>query len=579
MRSALWVVAILGAAALAAGCSGSDTSSTTQDVQSDHRGGGGGHYNGNTFADVYLTHANADLLQTSNTAWTLAKTGSVNTSNETVTWEITTTKGATVGGNLVVDGDLNLTNIGNGPASLGNIVVNLQVRDSNHHHHHGGGWGWGHHHHDQDEWETVASDVANATADVNATSANVVASENTEGQGTFTTGPGSGKLFFLDRATNSVFSLVPEVTLPKFSQTPLLFSASFDNNVLHLAQGSEVRVEVIVTFGNHALGGPGSGTNIDINGNGVIDPDEHRVRSVSNLFDQFVPQTMAANSKLTISDAIADITTTGTVTFSNAVIDLATGTVTADYNAGSMGGSITNCAHAMGNGISDPVGSIIYTIVAPLNLTACNTEVIQQVACTPGAPGCGWHNNDLVTFSQDEWGETPAGTNVGTLLEDNFDNVFAPENDLMEIGIPGSAGFSIIFDNPDDLISYLPANGTAAALTADLLDPASSASGVYGGEVAALRLNIAFGDDSLVSGTSGLLLGDLHVCALTGTQAALNNMTVRQVQDVANTLLGGGAGPVSIADAAIVVGSVNMAFDAGFVSTFAQQSLVNGACP
>src|SRR5580704_3186624 len=466
MRTALRVVPILGAAALVAGCSSSntDTGSATQDEQSDHRGGGGGKFDGNTFADVYLTHANADLLQTSNTAWTLAKTGSVNTLNETVTWTITTTKGATVGGNLVVDGDLNLTNIGNGPATLGNIVVNLQVRGPEHHH--GWGWGWGRHHHDQQEWKTVASDVANATSDVNATSANVVASENTEDQGTFTTGPGSGKLFFLDRATNSVFSLVPEVTLPKFSQTPLLFSASFDNNTLHLAQGSEVRVEVIVTFGNHALGGPGSGTNIDINGNGKIDPDEHRVRSVSNLFDLFVPQTLAANNTLTTSDAVADITTTGTVTFSNAVIDLMTGTVTADYNAGSMGGSITNCAHATGTGISDPVGSIIYTIVAPLNLTACNTETIHQVACTPGAPGCGWHNNDLVTFSQDEWGETPASTNVGTLLEDNFDNVFAPENDQMEIGIPGVAGFSIIFDNPDDLITYLPANGTAAALTA-----------------------------------------------------------------------------------------------------------------
>jgi hypothetical protein len=586
MRSAFWLVQILGTAAALTSCTNVATNSTAQDEQSDRKGGGGGRFNGSTFADVYLTHANADLLQTSNTAWTLTKTGSVNTNAKTVTWTITSTRGATVGGNLVVDGDLNLTNIGNGPASLGNIVVNLQVRQDDHHHH-GWGWGWGGYHDhgghgykaDHDEWQTVASDVANATSDINATSANVVASENTERQGTFTTGPGSGKLYFLDRATNSVFSLVPEVTLPKFSETPLLFSASFDNNVLALPQNADVRIEVIVTFGNHALGGPGSGTNIDINGNGVIDPDEHRVRSVSNLFEQDVPPTLAANSSLTTSDAIADITTTGTVTFSNAHIDLQTGIVTADYDPGSSGGSITNCAHASGNGISDPVGSIIYTIVAPANLTACDNEVIHQATCTPGTQGCGWHDDDLFTYSQVEWGDDPTMTNISGELESEFDTVFGPEGDLIEIGIPGSAGFSMIFDSADAVIAYLPAGGTPGPLTADLDDPVSTASGALGGELTTMRLNIAFGDAGLVNGTTGLHLGDLYVCNLTGTQAPLNGQTVRAVEAQADTMLGGGTGSVSYADMFTVTNEIDMSFNTGPVSTFAQQSLFNGPCP
>jgi hypothetical protein len=583
-RSALQV---LGTAAALAGCTNIDTGSTAQDENGDQKGGGGGRFNGTTFADVYLTHANADLLQTSNTSWTLTKTGSVDTAQQTVTWTIKTTRGATVGGNLVVDGDLNLTNIGNGPASLGNIVVNLQVHQTDHHHH-GWGWGWGGYHGhgghgfhtgDHDEWTTVASDVANATLDINATSANVVASENTERQGTFTTGPGSGKLFFLDRATNSVFSLVPEVSLPPFSQTPLLFSASFDNNVLAIPQDADVRVEVIVTFGNHALGGPGSGTNIDINGNGVIDPDEHRVRSVSNLFDLDVPATLAANSSLTTMDAIADITTTGTVTFSNAHIDLQTGIVTADYNPGSSGGSITNCAHATGNGISDPVGSIIYTIVAPANLTACDTEVVHQATCTAGTQGCGWHDNDIVTWSQVAWGGTPAPGNISNELENNFDNVFGADGDLMEIGIPGSSGYSIIFDSADAIIAYLPASGAPAALTADLLDPVSTASGSFGGEVATMELNISFNDAGLLEGTSGLRLGDLTVCNLTGSQAPLNGQIVRNILTQADTLLGGGTGTVSIQDMFTVTNEIDMSFNGGPVSTFAQQSLFNGACP
>jgi hypothetical protein len=568
-----WLLPMMLAAAACTGGTAS-TDSTQQDENSaDHKGGQGGHSNGLTFADVWLTHSNADLLQTSNTAWTLLKTGSVDTSTQTVTWTITTTKGATVGGNLVVDGDLDLTNIGNGPATLGNIVVNLQMR-SGHSHGGGGCGGHGRHGYENDGWETVASDVANATNDLAATSANVVADENVEHQGTFDTGPGSGKLYFLDRATNSVFSLVPEVTLPKFSETPLLFSASFDNNVLKIAQSDEVRIEVIVTFGNHALGGPGSGIDIDINGNGVIDPDEHRVRSVSNLFERNVPPTIAANTTLTTSDAVADIATTGTVTFSNAQIDLATGKVTANYDPGASGGSITNCAHATGTGISDMVGPLVYTIVAPANLTSCDTEIIHQAVCTPGTQGCGWHDNDIVTWSQIAWGGGESG-----LLESDFDTVFAPESDLMEIGIPGAAGFSIIWDDPTKLVSFLPATGAPGQLTADLLDPTVSASGSYGGEVATMRLNIAFGDDNLLGATTSIHLGDLSVCNLTGTQAPLNGLTVRAVQAQANTILGGGTGSVSLIDMFTVINNIDMAFNGGPVSTFAQQSLFNGACP
>jgi hypothetical protein len=51
---------------------------------------------------------------------------------------------------------------------------------------------------------------------------------------------------------------------------------------------------------------------------------------------------------------------------------------------------------------------------------------------------------------------------------------------LVEVGIPGPTGFSILFDNPDDIGTYLPANGTAGPLAADLLNPASSASGARG---------------------------------------------------------------------------------------------------
>jgi len=121
------------------------------------------------FASVFALDSKSQLLQTSDTAWTLTKTAAVDTSAKTVTWTITSTKGATVGGHLVVDGYLDVFNIGTGPATLGNIVVNLQTRNHDDHdcHHHG----WGHDH--DNEWVTIASDVADATQGDAATTANV----------------------------------------------------------------------------------------------------------------------------------------------------------------------------------------------------------------------------------------------------------------------------------------------------------------------------------------------------------------------------------------------------------------------
>ncbi len=186
---------------------------------------------------------------------------------------------------------------------------------------------------------------------------------------------------------------------------------------------------------------------------------------------------------------------------------------------------------------------------------------------------------EFVTFSQGEWGETPAGGNVGAMLENDYDSIFAP-SELLEVGIHGSAGFSIIFDNPDDLIAYLPANGTAGALTADLLDPASSASGVFGGEVAALALNIAFSDASLLAHPAGVPFGNLVLqnldmfAAFVGNPdigpeiTELDGMSVRELLSEADLVLGGATTPFNPDEMAEVVGSTNMVFDAGFTSTF-----------
>jgi hypothetical protein len=50
-----------------------------------------------------------------------------------------------------------------------------------------------------------------------------------------------------------------------------------------------------------------------------------------------------------------------------------------------------------------------------------------------------------------------------------------------------------------------------APLSADLIDPSSTSSGLFGGEVLALQFNVDFSDAGLISGSAGLAFGDTNV--------------------------------------------------------------------
>ncbi len=128
------------------------------------------------------------------------------------------------------------------------------------------------------------------------------------------------------------------------------------------------------------------------------------------------------------------------------------------------------------------------------------------------------------------------------------------------------------------MLAYLPASGVGGALTSDLINPTLSASGTFGGNVAGLKLNVDFSDYGLTLGTSGLRFGDLTLCNFP-SQPALEGLSVRQYLGVVSTLLGGGTGPYPIADLNPLTSSLNSSFTAGFVTAFARDHLVNGACP
>jgi hypothetical protein len=508
-------------------------------------------------ASVSLTSSNAALTQTSDTSWTLTKTGAVDTAGKTVTWTITATKGSTVPGQLVVSGFMTVNNTGSVGATIGNIVVNLQARSNN-------------------SWVSQSVDVADATSGDAATVAHIDPKASSENKATFTENSASGQLQFEDANNNTVFSLQPEKTIAPGATVSLLFSATFDNNVLGLAVGRAVRAEVIVSFGN-AGAQPPSAPNTDINGNGIIDPDEAWVRSIPTRLGLTVPAQTPDNSTVTITDTPSDIATTGTVTFSGSSFNIGstTGTVSVHYDGGTSGGTITNCAHLTGSGTMVNVGGFPFPIVSPIHLTACDTETIGATTCTPGAPGCGWHDGDMLSFTQGDWGGASAAATG--LLSSDYDAVYGGASDIVAVGLP-SPGFSMGFNAPTAVIAYLPAAGTIGPLTANLLNPTSSASGSFGGDVLALQLNVDFSDAGFLHGAASIKLGDLSLCGF-GALPALNGMTVRQFLATVNTLLGGGTATYSIAQLDPVAGAINAAFLDGTASVFAQSQLVNGACP
>jgi hypothetical protein len=541
--------AILALAMLSAGCADSTAPAPRRSpaLTADHSLSTGS-------ANVSLSTSSATISQTSNTAWTLVKTGAVNTSSKNVMWTITATKQSTKAGELVVTGFVAVTNSGSANATIGNIVANLQTKSGS-------------------TWQSVSADCADATHDDAATSCNVDPKASSENLAVFAENAASGSLKFMDANANTVFSLVPEQGIAPGATVTLLFSATYDNTVLHLSSGQAVRAEVIVTFGHSTANKP-SAANVDINGNRVIDADEAWVRSIPTRLGLTVPAQQGDNSTLTIHDAVSNITTTGDVTFSNAQFNIGatSGTVTVSYNSSANGGKITNCATGTGAGTTVNVGGFVFPVDGSVGLQACNTQDIgAALTCTAGTLGCGWSDGDMATYNQTEWGGDASITTAQSLLETDFNTVYAATFGVLGVG----GKFLMSFDGAPAVEAYLPAVDSPGALTATVLDPETTASGAFGTEVVALKLNVDFSDAGFITGTAGLKFGDLTICNSGVT--TLNGASVRQFLAAANQLLGGGTSTYgAISDLQPILSNLNGAFLDGTPSTFAQTSLVNG---
>ena len=187
---------------------------------------------------------------------------------------------------------------------------------------------------------------------------------------------------------------------------------------------------------------------------------------------------------------------------------------------------------------------------------------------------------EFYTWDQNIWGADPTDGSAASVVLSDFFTVFTAG---LELGYHAPGGYVMDFSSGDAVLSYLPQSGAPGALDASLTDPTSSSSGVFGGQILALRLNTGYSDagpfyDShghlVIGHPAGIAFGDLIYTGLTGSLASINGLNVRQVLDIGNVLLGGGAEPYDIPDFSDLVNLTNSAFEGGYVNAFADHFLL-----
>lgn len=153
-------------------------------------------------SSLVLRNSDLNFCYRQQNEWTLTKTNdAVNqpvASDTLVTWTVTATKTTSEVKEICAVGYVSVTNGGSAPATIGNIVVNLQRKSG-------------------PKWISASVDVANAANGDAATSANIVANASQEfspsptyvvsgAKGTFTENAASGAIEFTDANNNTVWA-------------------------------------------------------------------------------------------------------------------------------------------------------------------------------------------------------------------------------------------------------------------------------------------------------------------------------------------------------------------------------------
>ncbi|HZG00480.1 MAG TPA: Ig-like domain-containing protein [Chitinophagales bacterium] len=239
---------------------------------------------------------------------------------------------------------------------------------------------------------------------------------------------------------------------------------------------------------------------------------------------------------------------------------------------------------ANGTLITDGDGGIFYTPQAGFtgsdffiysvtdgNCTV-NDSVSFNVICSEHTV---WEPGDMYTRSQAAWDQATDWSGL-------YNTVYADNGAVMRVGLPGTTGFSNLFTSTLAIKNYFVKSGTPGSLVGDNIDTTNDPSGVFGGEVVALRLNVDFSDANAFPANSNIALGDLVFYNMTEftfqpwlSVPELNGKTVRELLLIADTLLGGGTSStgLTISEVNNIVAEVNITFNEGDLGPFAQEHL------
>jgi hypothetical protein len=517
-------------------------------------------------ATLRLVGADTELDQVSDRSWTFE--GNAASSGEAVDWTLTVMRGDASPADIIATGLVEIANVGDAPAALGNVVVNLQRYDGS-------------------SWTSLVVDVADATSADGSASALVVASatgehEPTEGDnytrlgnvGNYVERAASSSLELTDTSRNTVFSLVPELVLSPGQTVSLLYTARFNAEILDRPPGEELRVTALVTAGSaERIAGDGQrGSNLDIDGSGEVEADEADVLTMAVRATFTLPDAVEGNASVLLSTSPEGIDATDGVVWWDYETDVGDGSgsepltdsdvrsVVVAAAGPSTGGLIVSGSDVTAPGGArelgePPGGPYEVPICEPLALTVFPSSDVPGPLAPEDCPP--FEDGDVCTYSHGGWASRPEGNNPGVLLRDNFSTVYP--GGFVEVGIPGAGGFSMIFTSSSAVSTYIGGGGSPGVLMADLLNPTTSSSGIFGKQVLALRLNVDF-SAAQIPAAGGVPFGTLILD--TGTEP-LDGSTVYEILDAANTALGGGPLPTgyTIATLSALIGQLNIAFD------------------
>lgn len=192
------------------------------------------------------------------------------------------------------------------------------------------------------------------------------------------------------------------------------------------------------------------------------------------------------------------------------------------------------------------------------SISVSGASVCSSVAFGPG---------DYCSYTQGGWGAKPSGGNVAATMASSFTSVYT-SGTALKVGTPKS----MTFTSANNVKAYLPAGGPPDVLTVNsLINPTSTSSGVFGGQVLALRLNVDFNNAKVIAGTDGSIAG----LKLKNTGTSLDGLTVAQILAIAESALGGGAlqSGFTVSTLNDIIDLLNKAFDNCAPSDWAQTHL------